>query len=180
MTKIACVGLACLDYLIKIQTLPRGARGCGKFFAHKFVAAPGGPAAAASLAVSSLGHEAVFLGRLCDDAIGDDVIRRLEDRGVNAGMIRRIKNQISQVSSVVVDDTGERQVANFSSSQLDPDPAWLPEDVIASADFVLTDVRWPEGAAKALEIAREHGVPSLIDADIYPMDINHLVKLAQY
>lgn len=177
MAKIACVGLACLDYLFKIQTLPQGG---GKFFAQKYVAAPGGPAAGASLAVSSLGHEAVFLGRLGDDAIGDDVIRRLEDQGVNASMIRRIQNQTSQVSSVVVDDAGERQIVNFSSSQLDPDPAWLPEDVIANADFVLTDVRWPEGAARAMEIAREHGVPSLIDADISPMDISHLVKLARY
>jgi len=95
-------------------------------------------------------------------------------------MIRRIKNATSQVSSVVVDDTGERQIVNFSSSRLDSDPAWLPKDVIAGADFVLTDVRWPEGAARALEIARDHGVPSLIDADISPMDISHLVKMAQY
>jgi len=177
MAKIVCVGLACLDYLFKIHTLPRGG---GKFFAQKYVATPGGPAASASLAVSSLGHEAIFLGRLGDDTIGDEVIRRLEDRGVNAGMSRRIKNQTSQVSSVVVDDMGERQVVNFSSSQIDPDPAWLPEEVIANGDFVLTDVRWPEGAARALKIAREHGVPSLIDADIAPVDISHLVKLAQY
>ncbi len=177
VARIVCVGLACLDYLFKIQTLPRGG---GKFFAEKYVAAPGGPAAAASLAVSSLGHEAVFLGRLGNDTIGDDVIRRLEDQGVDASMIRRIKNATSQVSSVVVDDTGERQIVNFSSSQLDPDPAWLPREVIAGADFVLTDVRWPEGTSRALEIAREHGIPSLIDADISPVDISDLVKMATY
>lgn len=177
MAKIVCVGLACLDYLFKIKTLPHGS---GKFFAQNYVAAPGGPAAAASLAVSSLGHEAIFLGRLGDDPLGDDIIRRLEDKGVNAGMIRRIPNATSQVSSVVVDDTGDRQIVNFSSALLDPDPAWLPHDVIAGADFILTDVRWPEGTARALEIAREYGVPSLIDADLSPVDIHPLVKRAQY
>ena len=177
MAKIFCVGLACLDYLFKIRTLPRGG---GKFFAQNYVAALGGPAAVASLAVVALGHEAVFLGRLGDDATGDEVIRCLEKRGVETSMVRRVKNQTSQVSSVVVDDVGERQVVNFSSSRLDPDPSWLPEQLIAKADFVLTDVRWPEGAARSLKVAREHGVPSLLDADTSPTNIMHLVKLARY
>ena len=177
MAKIVCVGLACLDYLFKVTSLPCGG---GKFFADNYVAAPGGPAAAASLAVAALGHEAVFLGRLGDDAIGHEVIRHLENRGVNARRVRRIPGQSSQVSSVVVDATGERQIVNFSSSALEPDPSWLPADVIAGADFVLTDVRWPEGAAKALEIARANKVPSLVDADIAPVDISGLIKLARY
>ncbi len=143
MAKIVCVGLACLDYLFKVESLPRGG---GKTFASQFVSAPGGPAAAASLAVAALGHEAIFLGRLGNDAIGDEIIRGLEKRGVNAGRIHRVPGQNSQVSSVVVDDRGERQIVNFSSARLDPNPSWLPADVIASADFLLTDVRWPEGA----------------------------------
>lgn len=57
MDRIVCVGLACLDYLFKIDTLPQGG---GKFFAKDYAAAPGGPAAAASLAVASLGHESIF------------------------------------------------------------------------------------------------------------------------
>ncbi len=95
-------------------------------------------------------------------------------------MVRRIENQASQVSSVVLDHVGERQIVNFANSRLDPDPTWLPEDVIANADFILADVRWPEGAARALEIARERDVPSLIDAETSSEDIRHLVKLARY
>lgn len=177
MAKIVCVGLACLDYLFKVQELPAGG---GKFFAENYVAAPGGPAAAASLAVAALGHQAVFLGRLGDDPTGRDVVRHLAARGVDAGGVRMVAGQSSQVSSVVVDAGGERQIVNFSSAQLDPSPAWLPEAVIAEADFLLTDVRWPEGAAAALEMAHKHGVPSLIDADIAPVEIGGLVQMATY
>jgi sulfofructose kinase len=177
MANIVCVGLACLDYLFKVPELPGGG---GKFFAEHYVAAPGGPAAAASLAVAALGHNAVFLGRLGDDQVGHDVVRHLSDRGVNASGVRLVRGQSSQVSSVVVDHSGERQIINFSSKKLDPDPSWLPEEVIAGADFLLTDVRWPEGAAMALTMARKHGVPSLIDADVAPIDISELVKLAEY
>jgi sulfofructose kinase len=177
MARIVCVGLACLDYLFKVPELPEGG---GKFFAEAYAAAPGGPAAAASLAVAALGHAARFYGRLGDDAIGRDIVRHLTSRGVDAGGVRLIPGQSSQVSSVVVDHGGERQIVNFSSARLDPDPAWLPEAAIAEADFLLTDVRWPEGAAAALKIAAKHGVPSLVDADIAPIDIGEMVRLATY
>ncbi|MDJ0781882.1 MAG: PfkB family carbohydrate kinase [Desulfosarcinaceae bacterium] len=177
MAKIVCVGLACLDYLFQVAELPKGG---GKYFAQNFAAAAGGPAAVASLAVAALGHEARFFGRLGDDAVGRDILRHLTVRGVDAAGVRLIPGQTSQVSAVMVDPAGERQIVNYSSAQLDPDPAWLPAAVIAEADFVLTDVRWPEGAAAALQLARRHGVPSLIDADIAPVDTGDLVQLATY
>jgi sulfofructose kinase len=177
MAKIVCVGLACLDYLFRVEELPQGG---GKFFATNYVAAPGGPAAAASLAVASLGHDAVFFGRLGSDAIGDDIIQRLEDGGVDAENVKRIPGKTSQVSSVIIDYSGERQIVNFSSSELDSDPSWLPEDIIKRADFLLTDVRWSQGARHALQLAQKYDIPSLIDADISPIDISDLVQLASH
>lgn len=177
MARIVCVGLACLDHLFQVQDLPGGG---GKFFAQNYVAAPGGPAAAASIAAAALGHEAIFLGRLGDDGVAQEIINHLQARGVQTDYIKKVDGQSSQVSAVIVDSEGERQIINYSSSQLDPNPAWLPEEVIRSADVVLTDVRWPEGAERALRIAAENNIASLIDADIAPVDISHLVGLAGY
>lgn len=177
MAHISCIGLACLDYLFRVPTLPSGG---GKSFAEDYKAAPGGPAAAAGIAVAALGHQAAFIGRLGDDQAGLDVVRYLAARNVDTSQIRLIKNQTSQVSSVIIDQTGERQIINYSSSTLDSDPSWIPEDVIRSSDFILTDVRWPEGTEHALKLARKHNIPSLLDADIAPVDISHLVDLATY
>ncbi len=177
MAKIVCVGLACLDYLFRVPELPRQG---GKYFADNYAAAPGGPAAAAAITVAALGHEAIFIGRLGDDQVGKDIISHLDHRGVDTTHIRRIKDQPSQVSSVAIDDDGERQIINYSSARLDPDPAWIPAAVIEGADFLLADVRWPEGAERALGIARNCGVPSLLDADVAPVDIGGLVNLAAY
>lgn len=177
MAQISCVGLACLDYLFKVPTLPSGG---GKSFAENYKAAPGGPAAAAGIAVAALGHRATFIGRLGDDQAGQDVVRYLADRNVDTSRIRLIEHQTSQVSSVIIDQTGERQIINYSSSTLDADPSWIPEEVITSSDFVLTDVRWPEGAEHALKLARQYDIPSLLDADIAPVDISRLVDLATY
>lgn len=177
MARIVCVGLACLDYLFRVATLPGGG---GKFFAEDYQAAPGGPAAAAGIAVAALGHEAIFLGRLGDDQVGHDVIRYLENKYVDGSKIRLVEGQSSQVSSVIIDHTGERQIVNYSSSTLDQDPSWLDENVIKTADFLLADVRWPEGAERGLQLASQHGVPSLLDADVSPTDISSLVNLATY
>lgn len=177
MARIVCVGLACLDHLFKVDHLPAGG---GKTFAESYVAAPGGPAAAASIAVAALGHDAVFLGRLGNDDVGRELTAKMTRCGVDVSSMHYISGQSSQVSSVVVDSGGERQITNFSSRHLDPDPSWLPEEIIANADFILTDVRWPEGTQEALQRASTYGVPSLIDADISPVDTSHLIGLADY
>ncbi len=177
MAKIVCVGLACLDYLFKVSKLPDGG---GKSFAEAYKAAPGGPAAAAGIAVAALGHEAMFIGRLGDDQVGHDVVRHLQNRNVDISQVRLLADQTSQVSSVIIDRSGERQIINFSSSALNPDPSWISARLIEDADFLLTDVRWPEGAEFALKCARSYGIPSLIDADIAPIDISGLIDLATY
>lgn len=177
MAKIVCIGLACLDYLFRVPTLPDKG---GKFFADNYAAAPGGPAAAAAITVAALGHESIFIGRLGDDRVGDDIVRYLDERNVDITNVRRIKDQPSQVSSVAIDSSGERQIINYSSRNLDPDPAWIPAAVIEDADFLLADVRWPEGAEFGLKVARQYSLPSLLDADIAPIDISGLVNLATY
>ena len=177
MAKIVCVGMACLDYLFRVSILPAGG---GKFFAENYQAAPGGPAAAAGLAAAALGHEVSFIGRLGDDQTGRDVVRQLENRGVDTSEVRFIRGQPSQVSSVIIDHTGERQIINYSSHTLEPDSEWIDESHLKNADFLLTDVRWPEGAERALLLARTLGIPSLIDADIAPIDISSLIDLATY
>lgn len=177
MATIVCVGLACLDYLFKVPSLP--AEG-GKYFADNYAAAPGGPAAVAALTIAALGHQSIFIGRLGDDQVGDDIIRLLRERNVETTHIRRVSEQPSQVSSVVIDNSGERQIINYSSRDLDPDPFWIPTDVIEKSDFLLTDVRWPEGAERAMRVARNQGIPSLLDGDIAPVDISGLVSQSTY
>src|SRR5210317_1694955 len=169
--------MACLDYLFRVSALPDGG---GKFFAEDYRAAPGGPAAAAGIAAAALGHEVVFIGRLGDDQAGRDVVRHLKKRSIDASHVRFIVGQPSQVSSVTIDHSGERQIINYSSSTLDPAPDWINESHFDNADFLLTDVRWPEGAERALLLARTLGIPSLIDADIAPIDISSLIDLATY
>lgn len=177
MARIVCVGLGCMDYIFRVNALPSGG---GKFFASSYVASAGGPAAVASLTAAALGHEAWFIGRLGNDDVGHAMVAALTERGVNTSCVQLADGMSTQVSSVVVDSSGERQVVNFSRTKKVEDTSTLPFDAIDHADVVLADVRWPEGGRAALEYARKKGVTTVIDGDMAPYDTTDLVSLADY
>ena len=51
---------------------------------------------------------------------------------------------------------------------LPDDTSWLPLDRVLNGEFsaVLTEVRWPEGAAAVLDAARAAGIPAILDAEV--------------
>ncbi|MFX5494315.1 hypothetical protein ABTD62_21470, partial [Acinetobacter baumannii] len=81
--------------------------------------------------------------------------------GVEA-VIRHASQGRSGVSSIAVDARGERLIFAFADPALDTDPSWLPLARLASADAVLSDLRWPRAAELVLGEARRLGVPSVL------------------
>jgi sulfofructose kinase len=69
-----------------------------------------------------------------------------------------------------VDDTGERLICGYNDPALDADPSWLPLASLGHCSALLADVRWRAGAAHALDAARGAGVPTILDADIAPVE----------
>ena len=78
----------------------------------------------------------------------------------------RIAGARSPCTAVLVDDRGERLICTYNDPALDADATWLP--IATLVDVVLADVRWPEGAARALAAARAAGVPAVLDGDVAP------------
>lgn len=124
----------------------------------------------ASVAAARLGGEVEYWGRVGDDVFGGQIIGWLEAEGVKADRVRRIVGARSPRTAVLVDAAGERLICGYNDPALDDDPSWLPVASVADCDAVLADVRWRRGAARALDAAREAGVPSVLDADIAPVE----------
>lgn len=163
--RVICVGLAVLDQVYRVERLPDAPR---KHFAEGFREVGGGPAANAAVAIARLGGEARLWSRLGQDFVGDRIVAELEQEGVDAAGIRRIRDAQSGCSAIVVDVHGERMIVNFRGEGMDPDPGWLPLSEIEGAGAVLGDLRWPEGTARVLSEARRLGIPALLDADATP------------
>lgn len=174
---ILCLGITVLDRVQRVESLPTTG---GKFVAKDYFEVGGGPAATAAVAVARMGHDVDFIGRVGSDGIADTMLSELAGYGVNIDKSVHIANASSAFSAVLVDDEGERMIINYQDKSLSRDITPLKELDFSGYKTVLTDVRWPEGAKFALEQAKKHGIPSVLDADLSPDPITDLVELADH
>jgi len=169
MKQVICTGNAVLDHVFQLPMIPKTPVKC---FANHYFQAGGGNAATAAVALNRAGGQAVFWGRLGDDKNGDIILKELEEFGVDVRDVLRQQGVISGVSSVMIDDVGERLITNYCDSKLRSDANWLPLEKLKESHAVLVDFRWHEGAIKTLRRARELGIPAVLDADLTPEGLN--------
>lgn len=161
--RVLVLGHAAHDLVYRVPRIPSRPV---KIVADALVECGGGMAANAAVAIARLGGHATYWGRVADDALGARILADLAAEGVDVSAARRVPGCRSPVSSILVDDAGDRLICSYSDPGLDRDPSWLPLDAVASFDVVLADVRWPEGAAAVLGAARAAARPALLDADV--------------
>ena len=166
--RVICVGHAALDRVFSVASWPAGS---GKIPAHRFEESGGGMAANAAAAIARLGGDAVFWGPTGNDAIATAIHAQLVADGVDAAFLRHFEGCTSSHSAVIVDDRGERLVVGFRGSALQAPADWLPLEQIGSAGALLADVRWPDGARRALHGARHAGIPAILDGEIAATEI---------
>jgi sulfofructose kinase len=170
MLRIICLGHSSVDTIYGVAAIPATPT---KVLASSYTEAGGGMAANASVAAARLGAEVEYWGRVGEDGLGVQIVAWLDAEGVSTRNVRRIPGARSPRTAVLVDDSGERLICGYNDPALDDDPSWLPVASLAGCGALLADVRWRAGAARALDVAREAGVPSILDADIAPVESLH-------
>jgi sulfofructose kinase len=163
--RIACVGIAVLDLVFRVPSLPRAPR---KYLARDLTTVLGGMAANAAAAAARLGARACLVSRVGADATGTTLLGELEALGVDAGAVERVPGLPTPVSAVFVDAAGERLLVNYADSRLLEEAPAPAEPLPGPADTVLIDGRWPRAAVAALEAARARRILGLADLD-HPM-----------
>jgi sulfofructose kinase len=161
MTRIVCLGAAAIARVFHVDAIPSTPI---KVQARDHSERCGGGAATAAVAIAALGHEAVYWGRLGEDAIAARLLAMLARHGVDARAVRRLPGGKSPTAAIIVDRDGGRLQAEFRGAGLDDDPSWLPLHELDRADALLVDTCWRDGAIAALEAARARGLPSVLDA----------------
>jgi sulfofructose kinase len=167
MSNVLCVGIATLDYIYGVETLPTEGR---KYRAAALEVLGGGIAANAAVAVARLGGRASLVTRLGDDIAGDAIRAGLGDEHVDLDLCRPLAGRRSPVSAIMVDRGGERMIVSYSDAELPALPDWVPSSLPAGVGCVLGDTRWEEGALQIFREARKAGVPALLDGDRKPAD----------
>lgn len=165
--RLVFAGAASIDLIFAVEALPPGP---GKVLPTALVQVAHGMATTAATAAARLGGKCALIARIGDDAFGDGFIADIEKEGVDCRLVRRVAGVRTPLSAVIVDGAGERLIVPYYDPALGSDPGWIPEDFVAGADAVLVDVRWPQGAARVLDIARAAGRPAVLDADVGPAE----------
>ena len=161
--RVICLGLSALDQVWRVEGLFAG--GSEKIRGFDYATVCGGMAANAAVAVARLGGTTAFWGRGGDDTAGREMRAALSGEGIDVRHFRLFPDGRSSVSGIIVDRSGERQIANFRG-QFPISPDWLPLDELAGASAVLADPRWPKGAVALFGKARSLGIPTVLDGEV--------------
>lgn len=123
----------------------------------------GGPAATALVTLARLGIDTAFWGRVGGDDYGARIREGLLAEGVDCSNLRVDMAGSSQVAFIVVDGKGHRNVFCHQGSARPLTPAEIDPARISKAAILHLDGMQTEAALAAAVIAREQGVPTVLD-----------------
>ncbi|NKL25019.1 sugar kinase [Rhizobium leguminosarum] len=161
--RVLCVGAAVMDTLFRVRTLPTGQ---GKILPYDMLQIAEGMASSAAFAVVRLGGDASLWGAVGNDAIGERIVADLSESGIDTSGMLRVEGARSAISTILVDDQGERLIVPFYDAGLHEAVKPVTRQDVSSFDAVLVDVRWPKLALRTLLAAREAGKPAILDGDV--------------
>jgi sulfofructose kinase len=165
---VLCVGAAVLDTLFRVTEMPTGQ---GKVLPYDMVQIAEGMASSAAYAVARLGGKASLWGAVGNDQTGAQITSELAEAGIDTSGMTVVDGARSALSTILIDDAGERLIVPFYDPRLHHTPKPVSETDVTKFDVVLVDVRWPELALSTLVAARQAGKPAIFDGDVAPVEI---------
>jgi sulfofructose kinase len=171
--RVLCVGAAVLDTLFRVHDMPTGE---GKVLPWDMLQIAEGMAASAAYTVAQMGGRASLWGAVGDDETGARILRDLTESGIDTSGMTVATGARSALSTILIDDKGERLIVPFYDHKLHDQKRSCTESDIAPFDAVLVDVRWHEQALDVLLMAKKLSKPAILDGDVAPVEV--LEKLA--
>jgi sugar/nucleoside kinase (ribokinase family) len=179
--RILCAGIIVLDEVFRVEEFPQP--DC-KVQTDTFFVVNGGCAANAAVAIARLGGRAALAGPMGgpagEDRNGDQVLRALERERVDCGFCQRVDGLKTALSAIFINARGDRTIVTYRDERI---AATLPADadaIVAGADAVLLDNRYPDFVAPICEAARRRGTPVLLDGDRPTVEDDPLFRLATH
>jgi len=84
------------------------------------------------------------------------------------------------MSSICIDGRGERAIVNYRDERLNVARPADPAALVANADAVIADNRFPEFVREVCSAALARGIPTVLDADEPRRDSNVLLTLVSH
>jgi ribokinase len=178
--RICVIGSANLDFTVALPRLPRTGETVS---AGTLLVDRGGKGANQAVAARRLGAEVRMIGCVGDDDSGGEIRRALREQGIGVDGIATSSDAATGTALIFVDREGRNQigVAPGANHRLTVEMARAGQDAIAWAEVLVSQLEVPVPVVRwALETARRHGVPTVLNPAPVQELSDELLSLVTY
>lgn len=179
--RIAVVGSLMMDLVVRAPRPPAEGE---SLLGHSFQMFTGGKGANQAVAAARLGAAGVaMIGRTGADDFGHRIVQALEAEGVDCRGVIRDRKHGTGVAIPIVYDDGRNSIISVPQANLELSAADVRamSRLITEADMLLLQFEvGTEAVAEALSVAREAGIPVLLNAAPVVAHASHLVGRATH
>ena len=175
---VCALGCVCWDLLGTVADYPELDE---KAPLGDFTQQGGGRAGTAAAAVAALGGEAAIFGHIADDEFGQHILREFDELGVNCDGLAVHTGHSSQFAFCVSHPASGRRTVFYNHESM---PRMRAEhtdpQALTHCRCLLIDTHHPDAALAAARLAREKGLPVVLDAERPEPDLAEFFALSDY
>ena len=127
---------------------------------------PGGKGANQAVAVARAGGHVKLVGRVGDDIFGKQLLKNLDDNGIDTTFVNITVETATGVAIIVVDDHGENSIVVVpgANDNVLPRDVEAARSILETAQVVLLQLEIPlETVELVIRVAKKAGVPVILD-----------------
>jgi sugar/nucleoside kinase (ribokinase family) len=156
-------GLNAVDHLCVVSRFPERDT---KPKVDGFARAAGGQAASAMVLLSRLGLRTKYVGKVGGDEIGAFSLESIRSEGVDTSDVAVVPGVTNQIAMVIVDrGRAERTILWHRPAEIATHPEEITPEKVARGRILLVDGHDAPAAARAAAIAKDQGIPVVLDAE---------------
>lgn len=185
MRPILVVGSLNMDLVVQTSKAPAAGE---TLAARSFHNIPGGKGANQAVAVARLinstrsdGSQVRMVGRVGEDAFGEQLIKCLATEGIDTSEVRYVPDVSTGVAIIIVEQSGENRILIVAGANgvLKPQDIDAISGWIQQAGLVVLQFEIPmETVERAIQLANAHNVPVLLNpAPAYPAPAELLARV---
>jgi sulfofructose kinase len=179
--RVLCAGIIVLDEVFRVEQFPEPD---GKVEAKGFFVVNGGCAANAAVAIARLGGRAALAGPMGGpagaDSNGDRVLQAFAREKLETTHCQRIDGYATALSAIFVDGKGDRTIVTYRDERIATAVPADPDAIVAGADAVLADNRFPLFVRPVCEAGRRRKIPVVLDGDKATVEDDPLFRICSH
>ncbi len=161
--RVVVVGSLNMDLVIRSARIPQPGE---TILGGEFHCVPGGKGANQAVGAARLGAAVSMVGRVGNDAFGEQLLENLAADGIDHTFVLRDASSATGVALIVVDDVGQNSivVASGANMTLSPSDVDAAADTLAAGDVLLLQLESPlESVIRAAQLAHTRGVTIILN-----------------